>query len=224
MFFAINPEEEVRIALVFSQMKEKRGGINFWQEAFVDLFSELKSHEKSIKKVVKREYQKWDSAKDIQELEQEWIKYKPLFEPTFKKIFGFFDDSTWCYLSIFNAGPRFPKENYFLVYRGYGLTKKIECIIHELLHFHLYNFIKQNLPKLFQKYDINQEPLWSLSEIFNVFIEEKYFIPLTKVPVFYYPDHKDRIPLFRKLYFEDCQKDLNKFIKIALAKQDKPII
>ena len=114
-----------------------------------------------------------------------------------------------CYLSIFNCNPRYLESKSFQVYYSRSHNMRKEVIAHELTHFAFYDFCH----KLGIK---NNNALWELSEIFNVF-----FLNLPSIrnaigaeESLFYPDLKIKLEAIRLIW--DKKVEASEFILNSL--------
>lgn len=116
------------------------------------------------------------------------------------------------FLSMFNCNPRFLNQKTFQCYYDHpeGL---VYVSSHEMLHFMFYDYINKHNELI---KDYSESNVWKLSEIFNVVVLGlSEFVRITGNPKpKSYPNHKDLIPNFTRLWNDTKQVD--EFIEKSL--------
>lgn len=166
---------------------------------YVDDF--YKTHLGEIKKTTKIFQTQWDEkAKDFFELAGKIFNHHPW--PKGKYV---------AYLSIFPCGPRFLQNKTFQVFyltkRGAPLSSS-----HEMLHFLFYDYFENTFPKI----NSNQDKVWKLSEILNVFVlDSDELRSLFGMPhPSSYPDHLVLIEKLRREW--EGKNNLKTFLRRSL--------
>ena len=151
-------------------------------------------HSSELENTIKDTEECFDEIKDVLFLELQ--KY---FNKDYSK------EKYICYLSIFDCNPRYIERKSFQVYYNRSHNMRKEVIAHELTHFAFYDFCH----KLGVK---NNNALWELSEIFNVF-----FLNLPPIrntigaeELLFYPDLKNKLKAVRLIW--DKKLGANEFI------------
>lgn len=155
-------------------------------------------HSSELENTLKDTEECFDEIKDVLFLELQ--KY---FNKDYSK------EKYTCYLSIFNCNPRYLESKSFQVYYKRSRDMRKEVIAHELTHFAFYDFCH----KLGIK---DNNALWELSEIFNVF-----FLNLPPIrntigseEFLFYPDLKSKLEAIGLIW--DKKVDASEFILNSL--------
>lgn len=192
--FRINQRLDLQTAIFFKKIKA--GGINFKQNGILRPHPALKTGlltDKVLTDYTARCYfrQLRKIKRSLMIISENWTKIAPIFFLLTKRIFS---DYPWpkgkyiCYLSIWDCNPIDPEEKTFQIY--YKSNRPHEVIIHEMLHFILYDYLETRF--LASARTTQQKKVWNLVEALTVMImnlasfQNGLSLPRQKP----YPNHK----------------------------------
>jgi len=213
--FTTNIDLDKHVCVDF--LKLKKGGIDFGK-TIVSNHPQLKgvSDRATIYHYVTDYYESQlkNIVKEQLDLSRSWREAEEVF---FKNVSKLFRSDSWqfnkyaCYLSMFNCNPRFLHNGTFQVY--YKKESKIGTVMHELMHFKFYDFVKSEIaPK---HGIIPNQNLWELSEVFNtIVLNLPQFQALSKKKEVGYPELKKKTVELERIYHQST--DMSDFLHKAL--------
>lgn len=192
----ISKSEDLVVLRVGHDLADQRP--RFWSHGFEQLYPELKELKLSAyRSYIDRKYlaKKGELLRAKASIQDQINQIADLIEPVFIDIFGqkiIQHMKVRVHISLFAFYPRNMREYSFNCYYDIQKSELASVLIHELLHFAVYEQLKRR-PR-YRQLDPDQSPLWDLLEIINIPLmnetDLRQFITRAEKP---YPEHRKMI-------------------------------